>query len=46
MFRAHHTMVTDNFYKATPYYVGLCNIAHAVYGDPTEATAGCKRRLW
>ena len=34
MFRAHHTMVTDNFYKATPYYVGLCNIARSVYGDP------------
>lgn len=34
LFPAHHTMVTDNFYKASPYYVGLCKIEHTVYGDP------------
>ena len=34
MFRAHHTMVTDNFYKATPYYVGICNVTHVTFGDP------------
>jgi hypothetical protein len=25
-FPAHHTMVTDNYYSASPHYVGMCNI--------------------
>lgn len=41
-FPAHHTMVTDNYYSASPRYVGMCNVERAVLADPY--IGDCKRQ--
>ena len=41
-FPAHHTMVTDNYYSASPHYVGMCNIERTVLDDPY--IGDCKRQ--